>query len=42
MISCKHECLGEVMVEIDLFLLGCIGSDGCNVYLLTFKLLTLY
>ena len=36
------EVLGEVMVVIDLFLLGCIGSDDCNVYLLAFKLSTLY
>ena len=42
MISCKHECLGEVMVVIDLFFVGCIESDGCNVYLLAFKLSTLY
>ena len=32
MLSRKHECLGEVMVVIDLFLLGCIGSDDFNVY----------
>ena len=38
MISCKHECLGEVMVVIDLFLTGCTGSDDCNVHLLAFKL----
>ena len=42
MISYKHECLGEAMVVIDLILPGCIGSNGCNVYLLTFKLSTLY
>ena len=30
------------MVVIDLLLLGCIGLDDCNVYLLAFKLLTLY
>ena len=32
MLSRKHECLGEVTVVIDLFLLGCIGSDDFNVY----------
>ena len=42
MISCKHEHLGEVMVVIDPFLLGCVGSNDCNVYLLAFKLSTLY
>ena len=43
MISCKHGCLGEVMVAIDPFFLpGCIGSDNCNVYLLAFRLSTLY
>ena len=31
------------MVVTDLFfLLECIGSDDCNVYLLAFKLSTLY
>ena len=30
------------MVIIDPFLLGCIGSDDCEVYLLAFKLLTSY
>ena len=33
MISCKHECLGEVMVVTDPSLPGCIGFDDCNVYL---------
>ena len=43
MISSKHERLGEVMVVINFFfLLGCIGSDDCNVYLLAFKLSTLH
>ena len=28
--------------EMTLLLLGCIGSDDCNVYLLAFKLSTLY
>ena len=41
-ISCKHERLGEVLVVIDPFLPGCIGSDDCNVYLLPFKLSTLH
>ena len=41
MISYEHEGLGEVMVVIDPFLLGYIGSDY-NVYLLSFKLLTMY
>ena len=42
MIFCKSEHWGGVMVVIDLLLLGCIGLDDCNVYLLAFKLLTLY
>ena len=42
MISCEHEHLGEVMVVIDPFLPGCIGSDDCNVYILAFKPSTLY
>ena len=42
MISSKYECLGEVMVVTDPFLLKCTGFDGCNVYLLAFKLSTLY
>ena len=42
MISCKYECAGEVIVVNDSFLLGCIGFDDFNVYLLAFQLLTLY
>ena len=42
MISCKHERLAEVMVVLTLFLLGCIGFDDFNVYLLALKLSTLY
>ena len=42
MIFCKREHWEGVMVVIDLLLLGCIGLDDCNVYLLAFKLLTLY
>ena len=44
MISCKYECLGEVIVVTDPFLLKCIGFDDCNVYmyLLAFNLSTLY
>ena len=42
MISCKYECLGEVIVVTNPFLLQCIGFDDCNVYLLAFKLSTLY
>ena len=42
MISCKYECLGEGIVLTDPFLLGCVGSDDCNVYLLAFKLSTFY
>ena len=43
MISCYwYGCLGEVVVVIDPFLLGCIGFDDSNVYLLAFKYLTLY
>ena len=34
MISCKYECLGEVIVVTDPFLLKCIGFDDCDVYLL--------
>ena len=30
------------MVVIDLFLLGCIAFDDCNVYIVPFKLSTLY
>ena len=39
MISCKYECVGEVVVVTDPFLQG---FDYCNVYLLAFKLSTLY
>ena len=42
MISCKYECLGEVIAVTNPFLLQCIGFDDCNVYLLAFKLSTLY
>ena len=42
MIFSKYECLGEVMVVTDSFLLKCIGFNDCNVYLLAFKLSTLY
>ena len=42
MISCMYECLGEDIVVTDPILLGCIRFDGCNVYLLAFKLSTLY
>ena len=42
MISCMYECLGEVIEVTDLFFLKCIGLDNCNVYLLAFKLSTLY
>ena len=38
---CKYECLREVIVVTDPFLLRYIGSDG-NVYLLTFKLSSFY
>ena len=41
-VSCKHECLGDVMVVIDPILAGCIAFDDCNVYLLAFKLSTFY
>ena len=41
-ISCKYECVGEVIVVTDPFLLGCIGFDYCNAYLLAFKLSILY
>ena len=41
-ISCKYECLGEVTVVTDLFLLECIGFDDCYVYLLAFKPSNLY
>ena len=43
MISCKYECLGEVIVVTDPFLLKRIGFDDCNVYiyLLAFNLSTL-
>ena len=37
MISCKYECLGEVIVVTNPFLLQCIGFDDCNVYLLAFN-----
>ena len=40
--SCKYECLGEVVVVTDPFLLKCIGFDDCSVYLLAFKLSTLF
>ena len=41
--SCKRECLGEVMLVSDpFFLSGSIGFDDCVVYLLTFRLSTLY
>ena len=40
--SCKYKCLGEVLVVTDPFLLKYIGFDDCNVYLLAFKLSTLY
>ena len=43
MIFCKHEHLGEVMVVNDPFFARMhSGSDDCNVYLLVFKLSTLY
>ena len=42
MISCKYECVGEVIVVNDPFLLGCIGFDDCNVYLLAFLLVNVY
>ena len=31
-----------MVVNLTLFSPGCIGSDDCNVYLLAFKLATLY
>ena len=40
--SCKYECLGEVVVVTDPFLLKCIGFDDCSVHLLAFKLSTLF
>ena len=42
MISCKYECLREVLVLTDPLLLKYVGFDDCNVYLLAFKLSTLY
>ena len=42
MISCKYEGVGDIIMVTDPFLLGCIGFDDCNVYLLAFKLSTLY
>ena len=33
MISCKYECVGDIIMVTDPFLLGCIGFDDCNVYL---------
>ena len=43
MIFRKHEHLGEVMVVNDPFFARMhSGSDDCNVYLLVFKLSTLY
>ena len=43
MIRVKRECLGEVMLVSDpFFLSGSIGFDDCVVYLLTFRLSTLY
>ena len=41
-IFCKYESLGEVILVTDPFLLKSIGFDDCNVYLLAFKLSTLY
>ena len=45
MTSSKHECLGEVIVVIDPTFVRMhiiIGFDDCNVYLIAFKLSTLY
>ena len=45
MTSSKHECLGEVIVVIDPTFARMhiiIGFDDCNVYLIAFKLSTLY
>ena len=42
MISCEHESLGEVMVVIDPIFARMRRADNCNVYLLAFKLSTLY
>ena len=42
MISCKYEWVGEVIAVTDPFLLGCIGFDDYNVYLIAFKISTWY
>ena len=42
MISCKYECLSEVIKVTDPFLLKCIGFNDFNVFLLAFKLSTFY